>query len=152
MVEKPEAASETVIAVAFSQHMPQAVTPPTGWEVLRIQAVANPWPGTPVRQAVILTGSDVRGTIYAIYEFSQRFLGVDPLYWWTDNPPARRDRVTVPADFILEPPSPTFHYRGWFINDEDLLRRGGPARPTGRPSRWKRGTTCTNRCCGSRAT
>ena len=133
VVEKPEAASGTVIAVAYAQHLPKAVTRPTGWEVLRIQAVANPWPGTPVRQAVVLTGSDVRGTIYAIYEFSQRFLNVDPLYWWTDNPPARRDRVTVPEDFALEPPSPTFHYRGWFINDEDLLTawRPGTADKTG---------------------
>ena len=133
VVEKPEAASETVIAVAFSQNRPAAVARPTGWEVLRIQAVANPWPDTPVRQAVVLTGSDVRGTIYAIYEFSQRFLNVDPLYWWTDNPPARRDSVTVPEDFALEPPPPTFHYRGWFINDEDLLTawRPGTADKTG---------------------
>ena len=122
-----------MIAVAYAQHLPAAVAKPTGWEVLRIQAVANPWPDTPVRQAVVLTGSDVRGTIYAIYEFSQRFLDVDPLYWWTDNPPARRDRVTVPADFALESPPPTFHYRGWFINDEDLLTawRPGTADKTG---------------------
>ena len=133
VVEKPEAASQTVIAVAYSHNRPTAVARPTGWEVLRIQAVANPWPGTPVRQAIVLTGSDVRGTIYAVYEFSQRFLNVDPLYWWTDNPPARRDSVTVPEDFALEPPSPTFHYRGWFINDEDLLTawRPGTADKTG---------------------
>ena len=133
VVEKPEEASKTVIAVAYSHNRPAAVARPKGWEVLRIQAVANPWPDTPVRQAVVLTGSDVRGTIYAIYEFSQRFLGVDPLYWWTDNPPARRESVSVPDDFALEPPSPTFHYRGWFINDEDLLTawRPGTADKTG---------------------
>ncbi len=133
VVDKPEEASGTVIAVTYSHHLPAAVPRPTGWEVLRIQAVADPWPGKPVRQAVVLTGSDVRGVIYAVYEFSGRFLNVDPLYWWTDNPPARRQSVAVPADFVEQPPSPTFHYRGWFMNDEDLLTawRPGTADKTG---------------------
>jgi hypothetical protein len=133
VVEMPEAAAETVIVVAFSHHLPEAVARPKGWEVLRIQAAANPWPGTPVKRAVVLTGSDVRGTIYAVYEFAERFLKVDPLYWWTDNPPARQERVTVPDDFVYEPPTPTFHYRGWFMNDEDLLSgwRPGIADKTG---------------------
>ncbi len=133
VVEKPQAAAETAIVVACLHNLPTGVLRPTGWEVLRIQAVANPWPGTQVKRAVVLTGSDVRGTIYAVYEFSRRFLNVDPLYWWTDNPPARSDRVAVPEDFALEPPPPTFHYRGWFINDEDLLTawRPGKADKTG---------------------
>ncbi|HEY2665018.1 MAG TPA: hypothetical protein VGI47_11800 [Candidatus Binataceae bacterium] len=37
-------------------------------------------PGPRPRQAILLTGADVRGTIYAVYQFSQEFLGVDPLY------------------------------------------------------------------------
>ena len=110
VVDKPEEASGTVIAVAYKHHLPAVVPQPTGWEVLRIQAVADPWPGKPVRQAVVLTGSDVRGVIYAVYEFSGRFLNVDPLYWWTDNPPARRQqrrragrlrRAAAVADFSL---------------------------------------------------
>ncbi len=50
VVEKPEEASKTVIAVAYSHNRPTAVARPKGWEVLRIQAVANPWPDTPVRR------------------------------------------------------------------------------------------------------
>ena len=37
-----------------------------------------------------LTGSDLRGAIYAVYEFSRKFFGVDPLYFWTDLRPARK--------------------------------------------------------------
>jgi hypothetical protein len=126
VVEEPRAASETVIAIAFSHNLPVAVRRPVGWERLRIQATEKPWPGARVRRAVVMTGSDVRGTIYAIYEFSRRFLNVDPLYWWTDHPPVRCARVVVPGGFTVEPPSPTFRYRGWFINDEDLLTAWRP--------------------------
>lgn len=77
-------------------------------------------------KTVVLAGADMRGTIYAIYQFSQEFLGVDPLYYWTDHQPAKRTRVEVPADFRKFFPSPVFRYRGFFINDEDLLTGWSP--------------------------
>ena len=42
------------------------------------------------RKAVVLSGADMRGTIYAIYQFSEAYLGVDPLYYWTDHQPLKR--------------------------------------------------------------
>ena len=76
----------------------------------------------PTRQHVIcLVGADMRGTIYAIYEFSQRVLGIDPMYLWTDKQPAKRVSIALPADFTHTYPSPVFKYRGFFPNDEDLL-------------------------------
>lgn len=75
---------------------------------------------------VVLAGADMRGTIYAIYEFSQEFLGVDPLYYWTDHAPARRARVVIPAGLDKVFPAPVFRYRGFFINDEDLLTGWAP--------------------------
>lgn len=119
-VHQPSAAGNATICIAFDYNRPASVPRPAGWERFRIQAVNNPWPESPVRHAIILTGSDVRGTIYAIYQFSQQFLGVDPLYWWTDHPPARRSRVSVPASYV-ETQAPVWRYRGFFINDEDLL-------------------------------
>ncbi|MGA8598912.1 MAG: glycosyl hydrolase 115 family protein, partial [Bryobacteraceae bacterium] len=84
-----------------------------------IQTVESPSPGFSPVAAVVLTGSDVRGTIYAIYQFSQQFLGVDPLYWWTDHAPAHRSRVELLNVNISS--TPRFRYGGWFINDEDLF-------------------------------
>ena len=81
----------------------------------------------PLKQLVCLTGADMRGTIYAIYEFSQRYLGVDPMYLWTDKQPARRSSITLPTDFGRTFPKPVFLYRGFFINDEDLLTGWQPA-------------------------
>ena len=63
----------------------------------------------------------MRGTIFAIYEFSQKILGVDPMYLWTDKQPVKRTSVTLPADFAHVYPKPVFKYRGFFPNDEDLL-------------------------------
>ena len=77
--------------------------------------------GAKKQRVVCLTGADMRGTIYAIYQFSQQYLGVDPMYLWTDKQPEKRSSVTLPARFTHTFSSPVFRYRGFFINDEDLL-------------------------------
>ena len=77
-------------------------------------------------KTVVLAGADMRGTIYAIYQFSQEYLGVDPQYYWTDHEPERRVRVELPAGLSHAYPAPVFKYRGFFINDEDLLTGWAP--------------------------
>ncbi len=149
VVHRPADAAATTICVALAHNLPAAVEKPSGHEVLRIQTARDPWPGAPVRQAVVLTGSDVRGAIYAIYQFSQEFLGVDPLYWWTDHDPevgrplrprrarlqrrrpARRTEVRLRENFSESQGPPAFRYRGWFINDEDLLTAWKPGTADG---------------------
>ena len=78
------------------------------------------------RVAVILAGPDVRGTMYAVYEFSRKRLGVDPMYFWTDNEPPHRTSLQIPESLDDEYPAPVFQYRGFFINDEDLLTGWAP--------------------------
>jgi hypothetical protein len=84
-------------------------------------SIAGAGVGPNHQRVVCLTGADMRGTIYAIYQFSQQYLGTDPMYLWTDKEPARRTSITLPADFAHTFPSPVFRYRGFFTNDEDLL-------------------------------
>lgn len=85
----------------------------------------------PVQAGLVIAGSDRRGTMWGIYEYAQRFLGVDPLYLWTDHEPARRKdmRLPIPAQAVVDGPK-TYRFRGWFINDEDLIegfcRQGKP--------------------------
>ena len=81
------------------------------WEAYRVGLVGD---------RLILAGSDERGTMFAVYAFSERYLGVDPLYYWAARPPARRERLAWQA-VSLSAGEPTFRYRGWMINDEDLL-------------------------------
>ncbi|MFZ0272132.1 MAG: glycosyl hydrolase 115 family protein [Acidobacteriaceae bacterium] len=77
-------------------------------------------------RTVVLAGADMRGTLYAIYQFSQEFLGVDPMYYWTDSEPERKTRVELPPGLDKVYPAPVFKYRGFFINDEDLLTGWAP--------------------------
>ena len=65
---------------------------------------------------LIIAGSDKRGTIYGIYEISQR-IGVSPWYWWADVPVKHQDEVVYDGGRIVQP-SPKVKYRGIFINDE----------------------------------
>ena len=75
---------------------------------------------------VVLSGADMRGTIFAIYSFSQDWLGVDPMYYWTDKQPAKKSSIAIPANLKRDYPSPLFKYRGFFINDEDQLTGWAP--------------------------
>ena len=66
---------------------------------------------------LVIAGSDRRGTIYGIYEVSQR-IGVSPWYWWADVPVKHQDEVYWDAGRYVSQ-EPTVKYRGIFINDED---------------------------------
>jgi hypothetical protein len=85
------------------------------WESFLIEVVANPTAG--VESALVIVGSDKRGTIYGIYELSEQ-MGVSPWYWWADVPPRKRDAVFVKAGRHVQGP-PKVKYRGIFINDEE---------------------------------
>ena len=84
------------------------------WESFVIATVANPVAG--VEQALVIAGSDKRGTIYGIYELSEQ-LGVSPWYWWADVPPMKRAAAYIlPGRYASG--EPKVKYRGSFINDE----------------------------------
>jgi hypothetical protein len=84
------------------------------WEKFLIQTVHNPLPG--VKEAVIIAGSDKRGTIYGIYEISKQ-IGVSPWYWWADVPVIKKNSIYInPGKYIQG--SPSVRYRGIFLNDE----------------------------------
>lgn len=110
------------IVVALKENTPPGLDRPQQEEALLVEERGG---------KVVLTGADVRGTIYAIYRFSETQLGVDPLWWWTDHAPPRRSRLAIPAGYRLAESSPAFRWRGWFINDEDLLTGWRPASPGG---------------------
>jgi len=66
---------------------------------------------------LVIAGSDKRGTIYGIYDVSQR-IGVSPWYWWADVPVAQNPDAAVDGDYYASG-EPSVKYRGIFINDED---------------------------------
>jgi hypothetical protein len=84
------------------------------WESFFIQTVANPLPG--VSSALIIAGSDKRGTIYGIYDLSEQ-IGVSPWYYWADMTPEHRDALFIKAGKYGQG-APSVKYRGIFFNDE----------------------------------
>ncbi|MCX2492708.1 glycosyl hydrolase 115 family protein [Pedobacter sp. PF22-3] len=84
------------------------------WESFIISTVKNPFPG--IDQALVIAGSDKRGTIYGIYEVSEQ-LGVSPWYWWADVPPKTR-KSAFALSGSYNSGEPAVKYRGIFINDE----------------------------------
>ena len=84
------------------------------WETFLIQVIEKPFPG--VDRALVVTGSDKRGTIYGMYDLSAQ-IGVTPWYWWADVPARRQSSLYVIPGRHTQG-SPAVRYRGIFINDE----------------------------------
>jgi hypothetical protein len=84
------------------------------WESFLIQVVPQPAPG--VDNALVICGSDKRGTIFGIYDLSEN-IGVSPWYFWTDTPPKHHDALFVKTGSFVQGP-PAVKYRGIFLNDE----------------------------------
>ncbi|MDR3133745.1 MAG: hypothetical protein LBU42_06945 [Prevotellaceae bacterium] len=85
-----------------------------------IQTVLNPFDG--VDEALIIVGSDKRGTIYGIYELSEQ-IGVSPWYWWADVPVKKYENISIKRG-TYENQEPAVTYRGIFINDEAPAYQG----------------------------
>ena len=85
-----------------------------GWEQYTIQVVKNPAKG--IGEALVVAGSDKRGTAYGTLTISEK-MGVSPFYWWTDVPVKHKKEVWLSGKEVSK--SPTVKYRGFFINDED---------------------------------
>jgi hypothetical protein len=66
---------------------------------------------------LVIAGSDKRGTIFGIYDLSEK-IGVSPWYWWADAPVKKSSSLYVKAGKYIQS-SPKVKYRGIFINDED---------------------------------
>jgi hypothetical protein len=84
------------------------------WESFIIAVVPEALPG--VENALVIAGSDKRGTIYGIYDLSEQ-IGVSPWYWWADVLAEHKDSLFVKAGKYVQGP-PAVKYRGIFINDE----------------------------------
>jgi len=84
------------------------------WETFVLQVVPKPEPG--IDRALIIAGSDRRGTIYGIYDLSAQ-IGVSPWYWWADVPVRKQASLFVLPGRHTQG-EPAVKYRGIFINDE----------------------------------
>jgi hypothetical protein len=84
------------------------------WEAYQLQTLSNPFKG--IESALVIVGSDRRGTAYGVFELSQQ-MGVSPWYWWADVPVKKKSSLYIKKGIIISD-APKVKYRGFFINDE----------------------------------
>jgi hypothetical protein len=84
------------------------------WETFALQTIDRPMPG--VEKALVIAGSDKRGTIFGMFDLAAE-IGVSPWNWWADVPAAKNANLYVlPGRHTRG--EPKVKYRGIFINDE----------------------------------
>jgi len=84
------------------------------WDSFIIQVIENPFPN--VDRALVIAGSNKRGTIYGMYDISSQ-IGVSPWYWWADVPVKKHSNLYI-SQMRFYSGEPKVKYRGIFINDE----------------------------------
>lgn len=71
-----------------------------------------------IDKAIVIAGSEKRGTIYGIYHLSE-LIGVSPWVYWGDVCPAPQSPLIIPeSKLYYTSKEPSVKYRGIFINDE----------------------------------
>lgn len=84
------------------------------FEQYLITMVKAPFDG--VDEALVIVGSDRRGTVYGIYEISEQ-IGVSPWYDWADVPVVKQQNLAITRGTYTAG-EPAVKYRGIFLNDE----------------------------------
>lgn len=85
------------------------------WEVYSLTLVEAPLPG--IKTALVIAGSDKRGTIYGLYRVSE-LLGVSPFVNWNHLWPEKQENPILDESVNQVSKEPSVKYRGFFINDE----------------------------------
>ena len=81
------------------------------WETYSFQIVDDPYPD--VDHALVIAGSDKRGTIYGLFHLSE-LLGVSPFVNWNHCYPRRRKNVVLTDECNMVSKEPSVRYRGFF--------------------------------------
>jgi hypothetical protein len=85
------------------------------WECYGYRLIKSPT--KKIKNALIISGSDFRGTAYGVFALSAR-MGISPWYWWADVVPIKRKSISIHIEDFTSS-SPSVKYRGIFLNDED---------------------------------
>ncbi|MGN1122422.1 MAG: glycosyl hydrolase 115 family protein, partial [Eubacteriales bacterium] len=72
------------------------------------------------KNAIRISADGYLGTMWGIYTFCEKYLGVEPCYLFNDLETVKHDSLEVLKIDITDKPE-SFGFRGVFINDEDLL-------------------------------
>ena len=85
------------------------------WECYQIAVLESPTKA--IKKALVIAGSDARGTAFGVFDISAR-IGINAWYWWADVTPVKKKDLSLDIKPFFSA-SPSVKYRGIFINDED---------------------------------
>ena len=119
-VQRHDAGNEVIIGLASSPYIAKllrqngiSTAPIAGkWETYGRAVIPAPWNAR--ERALVIFGSDTRGTIWGVIDLT-REMGVSAWEWWADVRIRRVDRIAVDAGLRYSKP-PAVKYRGFFIN------------------------------------
>lgn len=84
-------------------------------EVYQISILEHPF--EKIDKALVICGSDKRGTIYGLFQLSE-WLGVSTWIYWADVVPKHKECAVIELEKAYTSKEPSVKYRGFFINDE----------------------------------
>lgn len=111
IIEKAESGTNKIFVLTVGDELPKNIIAPTCPEGYTIAVTEN---------AAFIVGFDELGTIYGIYGFATNFLNISPVYRLVDVFPKQTEALTLKEQFLASSPR-RVRFRGWFLNDEDLL-------------------------------
>ena len=111
ITENAESGTNKIFVLTVGDELPKNAIAPTCPEGYTITIKEN---------AVYIIGFDELGTIYGIYGFATNFLNISPVYRLVDIFPKQSESLEL-EEQIFSSPSRSVRFRGWFLNDEDLL-------------------------------
>lgn len=74
------------------------------------------------KNQLILRAGDESGFVYGIYAISREILGVTNFWFWNDQKFIKQKSYPIPADYRVESKPFAVRLRGWFVNDEVLIK------------------------------
>lgn len=69
----------------------------------------------------LCAGSEL-GFVYGIYEISRSILGITDFWFWNDQRIEKREGYPLPENYRAASTPFAVRFRGWFVNDEVLLK------------------------------
>ncbi|WP_242876015.1 glycosyl hydrolase 115 family protein [Cellulosilyticum sp. I15G10I2] len=76
----------------------------------------------PKNNRLCLYAGDELGFVYGLYEISRSILGITDFWFWNDQEIRQREEYPVSGQYRFDSKPYAVTFRGWFVNDEVLIR------------------------------
>ncbi|MBQ6529657.1 MAG: glycosyl hydrolase 115 family protein, partial [Clostridia bacterium] len=95
---------------------------------------------------ITVSAADDLGFVYGLLYISEKFLGIEPFWFWFDQKIEKVNSAEVTRG-LYKSRKPAVKYRGWFINDEVLIMKWAVNGDSEEP--WRMALEALLRCGGN---